>query len=240
MTARRPATSRHSAVAPQRRRSSSARGIQPRPGDLPVVSPRYDVHPAVLLAPRWIAALSTRTGRSLAQWLELIHAQGPRGQTACWQWLQTRFRLGQRLAWWLADIAAEDSLDLARASPEYYLARAESYVARLFAGTRAALRPIHEELVRLARSLGSDIRICPSKSATHIFRRQLIAAIAPAGSRRLTLALALGEEPVTTRLKTASPTPPCQRLTHEVWLGSVSAIDLQVRRWLKQAYELDG
>lgn len=203
-------------------------------------SVRYDVHPAVVLAPQWIAALPARTGRSLGQWLELIRTQGPRNPSVCWQWLQTRFRLGSRLAWWLADIAGEDSLELARTSPAYYQARAERYVERLFAGSRAVLRPIHEELVRVARALGSDVRICPSKTATHIFRRQLIAAVAPAGSRRLTLALALGEEPVTARLKAATPTPPCQRLTHEVWLGSLAAVDLQVRRWLKQAYELDG
>jgi len=242
MSAHRTATSRPSAVAfrrqgTARRRTKTSSASAARIGRAAV---DYDVHPAVLLASQWVAALPARTGRSLEQWLKLIRAQGPRSQSACWQWLQSRFRLGSRLAWWLADIAGDDSLELARTSPEYYLARAEQYVTRLFAGSRAALRPIHEELVQTARTLGPDVRICPSKTATHIFRRQLIAALAPAGSRRLTLALALGEEPVTARLKAASPTPPCHRLTHEVWLGSLSAVDLQVRRWLKQAYELDA
>ena len=242
MSAHRSATSRLRAVASGRKRTARrvaavARTSRVAPKREAV---RYDVHPAVILAPQWIAALPVRTGRSLHQWLELIRTQGPRNPWACWQWLQTRFHLGSRLAWWLADIAGEDSLELARTSPERYLARAQRYVDRLFAGARAALRPIHEELVQVARELGTDVRICPSKSATHIFRRQLIAALAPAGSRRLTLALALGDEPVTARLRAASPAPPCQRLTHEVWLGSLAAVDLQVRRWLKQAYELDA
>ena len=50
----------------------------------------------------WIADLPTRTGRTLDQWLDLIHAEGPPDEKALRGWLKAEHGFGTNIAWWLA------------------------------------------------------------------------------------------------------------------------------------------
>jgi hypothetical protein len=113
------------------------------------------------------------------------------------------------------------------------------YVEQMYAGKRAALRPIHDELIRLAQSLGPDVHICPCKTIVPLYRRHVFAQIKPAASKRIELGFALGGEPFTARLRDCGGRAKKNRITHSVALSSLSDVDLQVKRWLKQAYELD-
>jgi hypothetical protein len=73
-----------------------------------------------------------------------------------------------------------------------------------------------------------------------LFRRHVFAQIKPATLKRIDLGFALGEEPFTTRLRDTGGRAKKDRITHCVALTSLADIDLQVKRWLKQAYERDG
>ena len=57
---------------------------------------------------------------------------------------------------------------------------------------------------------------------------------------RIDLGLALGEEPFTSRLLDTGGRAKKDRITHRVALTSLADIDLQVKRWLKQAYARDA
>ena len=136
--------------------------------------------------------------------------------------------------------AAESTLESADDTPEGYLRLAPVYVQQMYAGPKAALKPIHDELVQLARLLGDDVRICPCKTIVPFYRRHVFAQIKPAATKRIDLGLALGEEPFTARLRDTGGLAKKDRITHAVVITSLSDIDLQVKRWLKQAYERDA
>src|SRR5262245_2098485 len=66
------------------------------------------------------------------------------------------------------------------ASPAAYLATAERYVDDMFAGPKAALRPIYDALLKTGLSVGEDTKACPCKTIVPIYRRHVIAQIKPA------------------------------------------------------------
>jgi hypothetical protein len=72
-----------------------------------------------------------------------------------------------------------------------------------------------------------------------VYRRHVFAEIKPASNKRIDLGFALGEEPFTNRLLDTRGAAKKNRITHRVVLTSLADIDLQVKRWLKQAYERD-
>src|ERR1044072_8388231 len=104
----------------------------------------YDVHPSVAMVQEWINKLPEKTGRSLDEWIDLVNQVGPATEKEQREWLKQNYGLGTNTAWWIAERAAgkgyEDS------DPRVYLETAEKYVAEMFAGTKAGLKPIYEAL----------------------------------------------------------------------------------------------
>jgi Domain of unknown function (DUF5655)/Domain of unknown function (DUF4287) len=200
----------------------------------------YAVHPGVAMVQKWIGELPAKTGRSLGQWVTLIKKLGPKIEKDCRDWLKCEHKLGTNTAWWLAEKALGNPLDLSQDSPEGYLKLAPIYVEQMYADPKEHLRPIHDELVSLARELGADVRVCPCKTMVPVYRNHVFAEIKPATQKRIDLGLALGEEPFTSRLLDTGGRAKKDRITHKVAISSPDDIDLQVRRWLKQAYERDG
>jgi hypothetical protein len=217
----------------QRKRKSAATSEPTTPESL------YAVHPGVAMVQKWIQDLTAKTGRSLVQWIAHIKQAGPKSEKDCRDWLKDQYQLGTNSAWWLAEKALADSHALSEDTPEAYLRLAPVYVEKMYAGPRSALRLIHDELVRLARQL-PDVRICPCKTIVPLYRRHVFAQIKPATNKRIDLGLALGEEPFTSRLRDTGGRAKKDRITHSVALASLDDIDLQVKRWLKQAYERDA
>ncbi len=199
----------------------------------------YSVHPGVVLVQKWIGELRAKTGRSLDEWLAHIRKCGPKDQKAARDWLAAEYRLGTNTAWWLVEKSFGDAQKLTDDTPGGYLRLAPKLVDRMYAGPRAPLRPLHDALISLARNLGSDVRICPCTTMVPLYRLHVFAQIRPASSRRIDLGLALAEEPFTSRLLDTGGRAKKDRITHRVAITAVGDIDLQVKRWLKQAYECD-
>lgn len=228
------------ATAVATRPRKPARMKAARPAAIPKQESLYSVHPGVAMVQKWITDLPEKTGRSLEQWLAYIKKSGPRSEKDCRDWLKDEHQMGTNTAWWLAEKAFGNPLGLAEDTPEGYLQLAPIYVDEMYAGPKAPLRPIHDELVRLARALGDEVQICPCKTIVPLYRRHVFAQIKPATLRRIDFGLALGEEPFTSRLLDTGGRAKKDRITHKVVLTSLGDIDLQVKRWLKQAYERDA
>jgi hypothetical protein len=211
-----------------------------RSTDTAVRGSLYSVHPGVAMIEKWIGELAAKTGRSLDQWLKHIRQSGPKLEKDCRTWLMNQYQLGANSAAWLADKAFGNPLGQTDDTPEGYLRLAPIYVEQMYAGPKASLKPIHNELIRLAKLLGDDVRVCPCKTMVPLYRRHVFAQIKPATNKRIDLGLALGEEPFTSRLHDTGGRTKKDRITHNVVLTSLSEIDLQVKRWLKQAYERDA
>src|SRR5215510_15586583 len=115
----------------------------------------YDVHPGVAMVQKWIVELKEKTGRSLEEWMAFVKKEGPKDEKSQREWLKIQHRLGTNSAWWIAArVAGKESEE---DSPENYLAAAPEYVEKQYAGKKGAVRPIFEELLRLASTVGRDV-----------------------------------------------------------------------------------
>jgi hypothetical protein len=198
----------------------------------------YSVHPGVAMVKDWIANLPGKTGRSLEEWIALVKESGPAGEKERRQWLKSVHQLGTNAAWWIAERAegkgAEDD------DPDAYLKAAEGYVEAMFAGPKAGLRPIYEELLKVILKLGRDVRICPCKTIVPAYRQHVFAQIKPTNRTRLDLGFALGGRACTGRLIDTGGFAKKDRISHRIPITSLAEIDQEVKHWLEAAYELDA
>ena len=200
----------------------------------------YGVHPGVAMVQKWVAELKEKTGRSLDEWLALIKKDGPKDEKSRREWLKTKHRLGTNSATWLAERAAgkgsEDS------DPESYLKAAAQYVEEQYSGTKTALRPMYDQLLRIGRSLGADVKACPCKTIVPLYRNHVFAQIKPTTNTRIDLGFCLthykGKLPK--RLIDTGGLAKKDRITHRIEIKSTAEIDDEVKKWLKTAYDLDA
>lgn len=239
MTKRKSAT----AVATKRRPAKKpARSVAVAPAKVVATKSTtiYSVHPGITMVQKWIVELKGKTGRSVDEWAKHIRSAGPSDEKECREWLKSQYAMGTNTAWWLSERAFGKPMGMADDTPEQYLAAAPRYVAQMYAGPREALRALHDRILELGLMLGDDVRICPCKTIVPLYRRHVFAEIKPASNSRINLGFALKDEPFTARLTDTGGLLKKNRITHKVAISKLTDIDLQVRRWLKQAYELDA
>jgi hypothetical protein len=199
----------------------------------------YSVHPGVAMVQKWVAELKGKTGRTLEEWCAYITKEGPDELPARRDWLKGRHKLGTNTAWWLAERA--DGQPTWDESPESYLAIAPTYVDEMFAGPKAAIRPVADALMRLALDVAADIKFCPCKTIIPFYREHVIAQIKPATRTRIDFGLALGPDvPFTKRLLDTKGIQKKDRITHKIEVTKTGDLDAELRGWLKKAYDRDG
>jgi hypothetical protein len=187
---------------------------------------------------KWVAELKEKTDRTLEEWSALIRKEGPPTVAERRKWLKEKFKIGSNTAWWLAERA--DGQPTWDESPEAYLAIAPKYVDDMFSGPKAALRPIYEDLLKLGRSLGDDVRFCPCKTIVPFYRNHVFAEVKPATLKRIDFGLALGDAKATGKLIDTGGFKKKDRITHRILLENVKDIDAELKKWLRVAYERDA
>lgn len=199
----------------------------------------YDVHPGVTMVQKWIAELKQKTGRSLEEWIDFVKKAGPKDEKSQRAWLRVQHKLGTNSAWWIAARAAGKEPE--EDSPEKYLAAAPEYVERQYAGKKAGLRPIYDELLKLGKSVANDVKACPCLTMVPLYRNHVFAQIKPTTNTRVDFGLALthykGKLPK--RLVDTGGIAKKDRITHRIEITDVKQIDAYVKKWLKTAYDLD-
>ena len=199
----------------------------------------YSVHPAVQMVQKWVAELKTKTGRSLAEWIAVIKKEGPATESERRDWLKKKHGLGTNSAWWLAERSVGKGGE--EDTPEAYLRAAEKYVEEMYAGPKAALRPIYDALLELGLGIGPEAKACPCKTMVPLYRNHVFAQIKPTTQTRIDLGfcfLKLGKNPPKRFIDTGGAKKG-DRITHRVEITSPAQVDAEVNRWLKTAYDLD-
>lgn len=197
----------------------------------------FGVHPGVAMVTKWIDDLPTNTGRSLEEWLKLIHRDAPALEKNRRDWLKEEHGLGTNTAWWLAERSVGKGGE--EDTPEGYLRQAEVYVKEMFADKKSELKPIFDALLKLGLKLGADVKACPCKTIVPLYRKHVFAEIKPTTNTRIDLGFVLGKTKQTDRLIDTGGFAKKDRITHRIALTAVNEIDAEVKRWLKAAYELD-
>jgi hypothetical protein len=197
----------------------------------------YSVHPGLGMVEKWKNELPAKTGRSLDEWIAFARKSGPPTEKERREWLKKEHKLGTNSAWWIAERA--DGKGAEEDSPEAYLEAAEKWVDAMFSGQREALRPLYDQLLKLALSLGKDVKASPGKTIVSLYRNHVFAQIKPATSTRIDLGFALGNMKTTKRLIDTGGYEKKDRITRRIEVKSKADIDDELKRWLIKAYERD-
>jgi hypothetical protein len=197
----------------------------------------YSVHPGVAMTQKWVRELPQKTGRSLDQWLALIRESGPPTEKERREWLKKEHNLGTNYAAWFA--GRLEGKNMEEDSPEAYLKTAAEWVEEQYSGPRAALRPLYDQLLQLGLALGKDVKACPCKTMVPFYRNHVFAQIKPSTNTRIDLGFAIGNMKTPKRLIDTGGYEKKDRITRRIEIKSKADIDDEVKRWLKNAYEMD-
>jgi Domain of unknown function (DUF5655)/Domain of unknown function (DUF4287) len=199
-------------------------------------SSTYDVHPGLAMYQNSLAALKQKTGRTMEEWIKFVKKEGPATEKERRAWLKAEQGLGMNYAWWIAEHSVGKGDD---GNPETYLRQAEEFVENMYSGAKEPLRPIYDELLHLGRSMGNDVKVCPCKTIVPLYRKHVFAQIKPTTRTRIDLGLALKDTKVPKRLIDTGGLAKKDRITHRIEITTVKDIDVEVKKWLKIAYEMD-
>ena len=109
----------------------------------------------------------------------------------------------------------------------------------LYAGKKASLRPLHNQLMAMVHAMGPDVSLAPKKEYVSLRRpRKQFAMIQPSGAGRIDLGLILPGVPAAGRLE---PSGSFNALfTHRVRVTSADDLDDALTGWLAAAYAAAG
>jgi hypothetical protein len=191
---------------------------------------RYSVHPGFAMEEASLRNLLANTGHDLAWWIARVNERSGESPAARVEWLKREHGLGTNYAQWI----------VARSENPEPVYDPDGMVEQMFAGKKAGLRPIYDELLRLAFTLGPDVTVTPCATIVPIRRRFVIAQVKPSTQTRLDLGFALKDTPAQGRLLDTGGRAKGDRITHRIPLTAVEEIDEEVTGWLKRAYEMDA
>ncbi|MGA2004023.1 MAG: DUF5655 domain-containing protein [Terriglobales bacterium] len=195
----------------------------------------YSVHPGIAMVQKWIRELPQKTGRSVEEWIELTRKSGPATEKERREWLKKEHGLGTNSANCIAERAegkgTEDD------TPEGYLQAAEQWVEAMFSGPRAALRPLYDELLKIALGLGG--KASPGKTAVSLYRNHVFANLKASTNTRMDVGLALGNMKTPKRLIDTGGFEKKDRITRRIEVKVKADIDEELKKWMKRAWEMD-
>jgi hypothetical protein len=114
----------------------------------------------------------------------------------------------------------------------------DASVDALYAGKKAVLRPLHDQLMAVIDALGGDVAIAPKKGYLSLRRKKQFAMIQPSGAGRLDVGLVLPGVEAAGRLESAAGFNAL--FTHRVRVATAADIDEQLTAWLHTAYARAG
>lgn len=169
--------------------------------------------------------IESKTGKTLADFRQLIAASGLDKHGEVRAMLMERFGLGHGDANTVAHLAREAPAE-AGADP----------LDAIYVGAKAGLRPLHEAVMKQVHAFG-DFEIAPRKTYLSLRRKKQFAMVGPATKDLIEVGLNAKGLPEHPRLKAQPPGGMCQ---YTVRLGADSEIDGALIGWMRAAYDAAG
>lgn len=171
-----------------------------------------------------IGNMPEKTGKSLEQWFKLIQSKKLEAHGEIMKLLKGEHGVSHGFANTIAILYRQQS----GATPS----GGDELIAAQFAGPKAAMKPLYEQIIKAARSLGKDVEVAPKKTAVSLRRSKQFAVVTIAAKDRIDLGLILKGAPAKGRLELWGG-----MCTHRVRLNTAKDFDKDVQAWLRQAYE---
>ncbi len=169
-----------------------------------------------------ISNFPARTGRSLDEWVVLVRASGRTRHGEVVAMLKSEHGLSHGFAN-LAALTALKADDMPAG---------DDLVEAIYAGPKAAIRPLHDAVLDAVSTFGDDVELAPKKAYVSIRRSKQFATVGPGPAGRLEIGLNLRGAAAAGRLEAA--TGMC---THRVRIATPGELDDELVAWLREAYE---
>lgn len=179
-----------------------------------------------------LANIEKRTGKSLAELAALIHASGLTRHGELVAMLKSTLGMGHGDANTLVHTVKQSAGPGSAAAS----ASGEDAAAALYAGPKAALRPVHDRLLAAVREFG-PFEEAPRKAYISLRRKKQFATVGPATKTQVEVGLNMKGVPGTDRLQEL---PAGQMCNYRVRLGSAEEVDAELIGWIRTAFESAG
>ena len=174
--------------------------------------------------------IETRTGKSLAELAQIVKASGLTKHGEIRDLLKRDLKMGHGDANTLVHHVLKSAGPAAAGGESASL---DEIVAGYYSGPKAALRPIHDKLMRELKAFG-EFEIAPKKTYLSLRRKKQFAMIGPATNTRVEVGLNLKGVPATDRLIALPPKGMCD---YKVNLTDVEQVDAAVIGWIRRAFD---
>jgi len=175
--------------------------------------------------------IQTKTGKSLEELAAIITSSGLTKHGEIRDMLKSTLGLGHGDANTLVHIVLKSDGGSAAEGKS-----GDDVLDGIYAGPKAALRPIHDKLMEEIRKFG-DFEESPKKTYVSLRRKKQFAMIGPATNTRFEVGLNMKGVEGGARLEAQAPGGMCQ---YKVKVTSVAEVDGELFGWIRQAYEAAG
>ena len=178
-----------------------------------------------------LANIEKRTGKTLTELAAVVKASGLTKHGEIRDMLKRDLGMGHGDANTLVHhVHHVRQADEASPAPA---AGGDDVAAGLYVGPKAALRPVHDQLMAAIRTFG-EFEVAPKKAYVSLRRKKQFAMIGPATNTRVEVGLNMKGVAATDRLVALPAGGMCN---YKVRLGTVEDVDAELLSWIKQAYD---
>jgi hypothetical protein len=180
-----------------------------------------------------VRTIEARYGKPLQEWFDLIAASGLTRHAEVVAMLKADYGMTHGAAHRVSLLSRQP------AAPGAVPASPSALADALYTGKKAALRPLHDQLMAVVSALGPDVSQAPKKGYISLRRpRKQFAMIQPSAAGRIDLGLILPGTPPDGRLE---PSGSFNALfTHRVRVTAPGELDDALTEWLTAAYVAAG
>ncbi|MBC8088292.1 MAG: DUF4287 domain-containing protein [Phycisphaerae bacterium] len=177
---------------------------------------------------KMVAALKTSTGKALEQWAKLVKKSGKAKHGELVSWLKAEHQLTHGYA----NLIAHKTVGSDSGSK---VAAGDDLVAEMFAGDKAAMRPIFDRLMARILTFGADIEQAPKKGYLSLRRKTQFATLHPSTKTRFDVGIKMKGAAAAGRLEAAGSWN--GMVSHRVRLESVADVNDELITWIRAAYD---
>ncbi|HEV8069739.1 MAG TPA: DUF5655 domain-containing protein [Planctomycetaceae bacterium] len=174
-----------------------------------------------------IAGMAAKTGKSLEEWLVIVRAS----KLSKHKEIVTLLKEKHGLTHGFANMIALQALQ----SDSHTAGDTGALVDAQYAGAKAALRPLYDQLLAKIQGFGKDVEVSPKKAYVSLRRNKQFAILQPSTATRLDVGINLKGTKPTERLEASGSFN--AMVSHRVRLSKPAEINKELLGWLKRAYE---
>ena len=177
--------------------------------------------------------IETRTGKSLAELARIVKASELTKHGEIRDMLKRDLKMGYGDANTLVHHVLKSAGPAAASGAGASL---DEIVAGYYSGPKAALRPIHDRLMKELKAFG-EFEIAPKKTYLSLRRKKQFAMVGPATNTRVEVGLNMKGVPATERLIALPPKGMCD---YKVNLTDAAQVDATLIGWIRRAFDGAG